>query len=382
MIVGHLGDMLSARRTPFILSLILNLLFTLALALSTNIWMLLVARLLQGLSTAIVTTFGYALLTEVVEREHLGRAMGYTNMAFTLGLLLGPVVGGLLYDYFGYFQVYLPAFALLGLEILLRLMMIEKKKPNSSIGHAPSVAETARRTQSTNNDAFAKVRSEESEPLLHPAPRLQSVNVYWILLSSPRFLVALIGLFILNSIACGFDSTVTPFIHDSFGMRATHAAILFLALAVPMLLAPLAGRISDQYGPKLPIAVGLLLAALSLASLAFITELTHFPFLKMAVLLAIVGFAFDLALTPLRVEASLEVDRMENESPGLFGRNGANGRAFGLMNSMVAAGGLVGPLYAGFVRVAAGWEALAYTNGAACVVVLVLVVLITGNRKQ
>ena len=385
VIFGHIGDMLSARRTPFILSLILNFFFTLALALSTDIWMLLVARLLQGLSTAIVTTFGSTLLTEVVEREYLGRAMGYTNMAFTLGLLLGPVVGGLLYDYCGYFQVYLPAFALLGLEIVLRLMMIEKKKPSSSMGRAPPVAETARRTQSTpptNNNAFAKVRSKESEPLLHSTPRSQSVNAYWILLSSPQFLVALIGLFILNSIACGFDSTVTPFIHDSFGMRATHAAILFLALAVPMLLAPLAGWISDQYGPKLPIAAGLLLAALSLASLAFITESTHFPFLKMAVLLAIVGFAFTLALTPLRVEASLEVDRMERESPGRFGRNGANGRAFGLMNSMVAAGGLVGPLYAGFMRVAAGWEALAYTNGAVCAVVLVLVVVITGNSKQ
>ena len=264
-------------------------------------------------------------------------------------------------------------------------MMIEKKKPSSSMGRAPSVDETARRTQSTpptNNDPFAKEISEESEPLLHSAPRSQSVNAYWILLSSPRFLVALIGLFTLNSIACGFDSTVTPFIYDSFGMRATHAAILFLALAVPMLLAPLAGRISDLYGPKLPIAVGLLLAALSLASLAFITESSNLPFLKMAVLLAIVGFGFALALTPLRVEASLEVDRMESESPGRFGSNGANGRAFGLMNSMVAAGGLVGPLYAGFVRVAAGWEALAYINGAVCAVVLALVLLITGNRKQ
>ena len=104
--------MLSAHRTPFILSLIPNLFFTLALALSTDIWILLVARLLQGLSTAIVTTFGYTLLTEMVKREYLGRAMGYTNMAFTLGLLLGPVVGGLLYDYCGYFEVYLPAFAL------------------------------------------------------------------------------------------------------------------------------------------------------------------------------------------------------------------------------------------------------------------------------
>ncbi|KAL9010782.1 MAG: hypothetical protein Q9173_004319 [Seirophora scorigena] len=380
VLFGHIGDMISSRRIPFVLGLVLVFLSTLAFALATNLWTLLVARILEGLSSAVVSTVGYALLTDVVDREHLGKAMGYTSLALSFGLLIGPVIGGVLYEYCGYFKVYLPAFGLIAMEIILRLMIVEREKPQRpSSSPSPSIAKAA------VEDVPPSDAARESEPLLHHSTgniAQPVLNAYRSLLASPRFLVALAALLVLNGIACGFDSTLSPFIHDSFGMRATYAAALFLALSLPMLLAPLSGWACDRYGPRPPLAAGLVLAALSLALSSLISKDTRSPFAKLVILLLMVGLALASALTPLRVEAGLVVDGMESEKPGCFGHNGANGRAFGLVNMMVAGGGLVGPLYAGFIRVAAGWKVLQCVNGALCVGLLLLVLLVTGGTSR
>lgn len=377
---------------PFVLGLVLVFLSTLAFALATNLWTLLVARILEGLSSAVVSTVGYALLTDVVDPAHLGKAMGYTSLALSFGLLIGPVIGGVLYEYCGYFQVYLPAFGLIAMEIILRLMIIEREKPParpppSSSSSSPAKAAAA---AAAENDMPP---SEESSPLLHhhhptgnnndaPAQPVVLQNAYTTLLSSPRFLIALAALLALNGIACGFDSTLTPFIHATFNLRATHASALFLALALPMLLAPLSGWASDRYGPKPPLAIGLTLGTLSLFLSSLIAKDTPSPFAKLVLLFLMIGLALAAAFTPLRVEAGLVVEGMESAAPGCFGPNGANGRAFGLVNMMVAGGGLVGPLYAGFIRVAAGWQVLQCVNGGVCAGLLLLVVVVTGGSGR
>jgi predicted MFS family arabinose efflux permease len=58
---------------------------TVIFALSTKLWLLLVARALQGLSTAIVITVGFALVFDKVGPSQLGQAMGYTSMSLSLG---------------------------------------------------------------------------------------------------------------------------------------------------------------------------------------------------------------------------------------------------------------------------------------------------------
>ena len=384
MLFGHIGDKFPSRQTPFILGLILVFLSTLLFALATDLWTLLTARILEGLSTAIVQTVGYTLLTEVVGVEHLGKATGYTSMAVSFGLLLGPVLGGVLYEYCGYFQVYLPAFGLIAMEIILRLMIIEKgKKP------LPPKLRSSSPTQATSNDPLiheilsdSASPSRELDPLLPPPATTQSVNAYKALLTSPRFLMALTALLILNSIANGFDSTLVPYIQDAFNMPATQAAALFLALAVPMLLAPISGWLTDRYGARLPIMSGLVLAIPSQTLLSLISKGVTMPFLKLAVLLAFVGLTFALAMAPLRVEANFVVLQMEKETPGGFGPHGVLARAIGLLNTVAAAGGFAGPLYAGFVRVSAGWKVLELLNAGLCAGILVFFLLSTGGLKN
>lgn len=55
---------------------------------------LVAARVLQGLSTAVVWTVGMALVIDSVGKDQVGTAMGYVSMAMTVGTVFGPFIGG------------------------------------------------------------------------------------------------------------------------------------------------------------------------------------------------------------------------------------------------------------------------------------------------
>src|SRR5262249_18382187 len=63
---------------------------------------LFVARFLQGASGAALWTAGGAALAEVSPREGRGRAMGTAMAGMSMGTLLGPPLGGVLFHCGGY----------------------------------------------------------------------------------------------------------------------------------------------------------------------------------------------------------------------------------------------------------------------------------------
>ena len=73
--------------------------------------MLFIGRLVQGASSAIVHTVGMAILADTVGQEGVGPAMGLVGMSIALGVLIGPVVGGVLYHSYGYLAVFISAYA-------------------------------------------------------------------------------------------------------------------------------------------------------------------------------------------------------------------------------------------------------------------------------
>ena len=393
MLFGWIGDRIPGRRTPFVLGLIVLAASTLCFALGSSLPVLLIARLLEGLSTAIVSTLGMALLNDVVGPEHIGKAMGYTSMALSSGLLLGPVLGGVLYEYGGYFQVFYPAFGLIVVEGILRLMVIEAKSSRGStavVQEADSSGSLPPKLSGSGQDCSSPDGGIQEAPSIECYPETEPLLAKLVvprsavptLLCSPRFLTAILGGFILMSIGCGFDAVLAPYIKDEFDMKSTHAATLFLALALPMFLAPIAGSLTDRYGARLPVASGFAVAIPSLVLLKLVTGSTSKPFLKLIVLLVFIGICLAFASSPLSVEASKVVLALENDTPGVFGRHGAYAQAFGLMNTTSAAGGLVGPLYTGFVRVHFGWGAMSLSLSAICSVMLALVVIFSGRKPR
>jgi DHA1 family multidrug resistance protein-like MFS transporter len=75
-------------------------------AVSTNIYQVLLANLLQGIFGGTSTVI-MAIIASTVEEEHLTQALGYQQAAQTAGFLLGPALGGIVAVVLGFRACYL-----------------------------------------------------------------------------------------------------------------------------------------------------------------------------------------------------------------------------------------------------------------------------------
>lgn len=343
---------------PFIFGLLALGATTVLFAVGTTLPILLIARILQGLSGAITFTIGFTLLFDAVGKEGIGRATGYTSMSLSLGILTGPVAGGLLYEYGGYVHVFIPAFVLIAVDIVLRLMVVYEKRADSTKLGEPIT---------------------ETEPLLGKADPTIARSPVLIMLSSARFMVALLSLFTINSFSNGFDGVLPVYVYQTFGIRPSQVAALFLILAVPSLFSPVTGALTDRFGAKWPAMAGLGLMIPSLILLRLIIPGVTAPFAKLAALLFSLGSAITITNPPLITEITSAVREIEQARPGIFGPHGAFAQAYGLLGCSFAAGSLIGPLYAGFVKEKFGWPAMALLMGILSSISLVFVFVVTGG---
>ena len=75
-VAGWLADRVASRRAPFLLGLVALLAATVMVGLGRALWVLVLARVLQGVSAAVVWTVGLALVMDTVGTERLGVTIG------------------------------------------------------------------------------------------------------------------------------------------------------------------------------------------------------------------------------------------------------------------------------------------------------------------
>ena len=93
--MGRLGDLWGHRRI-YVLGLSLFLTASLACGLAPNIGVLIACRVLQGAGAAIMTPGTLAIVTRAFPKEERGLALGIYGGISSLGLVAGPLLGGLL----------------------------------------------------------------------------------------------------------------------------------------------------------------------------------------------------------------------------------------------------------------------------------------------
>lgn len=104
-IVGRLGDLLG-RRPALIVVLIFGALGSLISALSTNFSVLLIGRLLQGVTGAVLPLC-IGLVHENAERDRAPMGIGLITSGASVGIAAGLIVGGVLVDRFDWHAVFL-----------------------------------------------------------------------------------------------------------------------------------------------------------------------------------------------------------------------------------------------------------------------------------
>ena len=382
-ICGWLADRLSSRRFALLAGL-----FALAgsmamLCVGTSLAILVSARIFQGISTAFVWVVAMALLVDTVGPTQIGMDMGYVGTVSAIGVAAGPLLGGVVYARGGYYAVFAMAFALLGVDIVLRFLLIEKISvrgwENDSVSTAVEVpspeclglesvsisgeekAPTAR-SSPIREEQGRQVEEESMAPRAVSAPRPYPVVIE--LLVSRRLLAALWAIFVNAIFYNSFDAVLPLYAHRTFNWYSTGAGLLFLPILAPQLLSPLPGWVSDRYGAKYPTAVGFLLTLPGFVMLRFVSHNTVSQVVLMCGLLALIGLDLTLAFTPLMAEVAYVVEAAEKARPGVYGAKGAYAQAYGLYNVAWAAGQLVGPIWSGYVELEAGWGTMAWSLGA------------------
>jgi MFS family permease len=99
-IVGWVADRLNSRRWSFMAGLLALAGSTIFLVVGNSLALIIVGRILQGLSAAVVWVVGLALLHDTVGSEAIGKAMGHVGIAMSLAYMLGPLLGGIVFKRF------------------------------------------------------------------------------------------------------------------------------------------------------------------------------------------------------------------------------------------------------------------------------------------
>ncbi|KAG2003913.1 hypothetical protein GB937_009276 [Aspergillus fischeri] len=367
-------------RWPFMAGLIVLTGATALLCVGTHLGLWIASRLLQGAANGVVWTVGSALLRESVGEEGLGQAFGYVGMGMNLGGIAGPLLGGALYEHAGYYTVFGLGFALLGLDMLFRVILIETKPATNGLESRGESLEGAFPAHPAPD--------EEADPGSLPAEKASASQtlasdseVVSALLSCPRLWVVLWSYMVTAMIMTAFDSVLALFVRERFGWNQSAQGLVFLALFIPQLLNPAVGMICDRYSRagRYMVSGAFAIGCLTLTLLRLVVGDSVGSKVLLCTLLAVIGLCVTFSMTPLFVEISAMVGDMEKNAPGRLNQEAASALGYGLMNSSWSAGALVGPFLAGFIKDAAGWNTMAWVLGLVVGVPAVLVLLFMGE---
>ncbi|KAI9675867.1 MAG: hypothetical protein M1822_008876 [Bathelium mastoideum] len=406
-LAGVLADKVSTRQAPFLGGLFSLLLATILLFLGRSIAVLTVARVFQGISAAMVWTIGLALCLETVGPENLGKTIGSIFSFISVGNLAAPVLGGVLYDKTGYPGVFGIGFAVLAIDFIMRLLVIEKKvalryekndphqgdlqQTTSHNAHDDSDPEWHPQHDDQNgeappyeeNDPLLGKKKEEEYKLPENLPSVVQKVPLLATFRSPSLLCAFLVAFIQATTLSTFDATVPTHAKALFGFSSLEAGLLFIPLGIfDLVLGPVAGWAVDRYGVK-PAAVfgyGFLVPVFGLLRLP--EKGDQDQVILYAGLLALCGVGMAVIGAPSIVESGAVVQKYYQANPDFFGAEGPYAQLYGI-NSMVFSAGLtVGPIVAGGLTEKIGYGDMNAVIAGICALTAILCWLYLGGKPQ
>lgn len=212
-------------------------------------------------------------------------------IGISLGGIMGPVLGGVLYDHLGYYSVWIcglifvsdmlptldPAqiFRQVFFDFVFRIVIIEPHRAEKWIMLEPL---------KTLEDGTTEVR----KPKIQSQANLPGATKAFVKASyNPRVVASM-----LLSVGIGvwfgtIDSALTLRLNQRYGLNATGAGLVFIGFAVPALFfSPLSGWITDRIGAK-PVAIAGMILACPFTALLCIDSMNLAAFVACLTLLGV-----------------------------------------------------------------------------------------------
>ncbi len=281
---GRLGDILGRRRV-FIGGVVVFALGALVAALSTGEEMLIGARLIQGLGGSAMFALSLAIASNAFPPERQATAVGIWAAISSIGLGIGPLLGGVLVDSIGWqwiFWTYLPFCA--AAIVIIRVFATETRDEESS--QRIDVQGLITVTGGLALVVLAMVESEAwgAAALLPFVGGLLLLAAFWVVehrVEEPLVDFSLFDnrVFLGASVAAlalvGSYWTVMfyepQFLQGSLGYSVIEAGALILPITLPMIfISPFTGRLMQRVGARPLLVSGLLVCAAATAAIALL----------------------------------------------------------------------------------------------------------------
>ncbi|TMD49859.1 MAG: DHA2 family efflux MFS transporter permease subunit [Chloroflexi bacterium] len=353
---GRLGDFFGPRRL-FALGLAIFTVASALCGLAQDGNQLIAARILQGVGGAILTPQTLSIITIIFPPERRGAAFGIWGAVAGVATVTGPTLGGFLVTYINWrwiFFVNVPV----GLVALAgALLVVPDLRPGRR--HRLDIVGVLLASASLFGIIFGLVEGERFNwgaiwgPITIPEIIAAGVVLFAVFIVFERFqaepLMPLslfsnrnfsIAIWVSSAVAfgmLGFFIPVTFFFQSVLGFSALKAGLTFVPMSlVSMVVAPIAGRLSDRFGGKYILVAGLTFFAAGMGLVVLVISLnaTQATFWGPA---ALAGLGLGMTFAPLTTVA------MRNVRPQMAGA------ASGVLNTVRQVGGAIGSAVIGAV---------------------------------
>jgi EmrB/QacA subfamily drug resistance transporter len=339
---GRIAD-IYGRKKVFAYGTLFFTISSLLAALSSSSAMLISLRVLQGISGAMIFGTSVAILTSVFPPGDRGRVLGINVAAVYVGLSVGPFVGGLLTEHFGWRSVF---YANVPLGLIVLALVLWKLKGEWAMARGEKFDLTG-----------SVVYGIMLLAIMYGLSLLPQMLGVWLIVVGVVALVAFVwweirakspvlnmnlfrnsAAFTFSNLAAliNYAATFAVSFLLSFYLQyikgftpETAGLILISAPVVQAVVSPAAGRLSDRVQPRILASVGMALAVVPLAVFAFLGYRT--PLALVIGALCLLGFGFALFSSP---NTNAVMSSVENRFYGVAAATLATMRQVGMTFSM------------------------------------------------
>lgn len=342
---GALGDRLGNKQMYLTGLLIFSAASTLC-GCAPTLWVLLVARVVQGLGAALMTPNTLALISKsFADPVARVRAIAFWAIIGALALTLGPMIGGFLIGALGWRSIF---FINVPIGIIAFIMTLRLVATSAPLGKRQlDLAAQVTIIIALSALTFALIEGSHQGwfspfilcdmalfviaggmfiliELRSQAPML-SLNLFLL----PTFSATTVAGLILNFGYYGFIFLLSLFFEQVRGYTPLITGLALLPMTASIIVGNIiAGRLIGRSGPRLPLSLGFAVCGIGLLALGFITATA--PYLTFFSILLITGLGMGLAVPPL---TSALLGTVSQEHSGV---------ASGVLNASRQVGGVIG----------------------------------------
>jgi MFS family permease len=323
---GRLGDILGRRRM-FLFGVVVFALSSAAIGLAPNQAALVAGRAIQGVGAAFMMPATLSIITVTFPPEERGKAIGTWAGVSALALAIGPVVGGALTEFVSWRAIFFLNLPVAVAAVAVTLFATHESRDETTT-HSIDWPGIAALSAGLTALVLALVEGLVGFALLEP--RVREPMVDFALFRSRTFLGANAVAFIVSFAMLAIFFFIALYMQNLLGYSAVEAGVRFLpATLMIVLIAPIAGRLTDRVGPRPLIVTGLTLTTIALFLQTRIDVDTGYELLLPS--FVILGAGMALVMSPMSTAAmNAVVAQKAGVASGILSMSRMVGATFGV----------------------------------------------------